>query len=112
MTDEKIKEIDDIAKESKEALKEPDPEELEAGIGNLLFYFGIRIFIITTLVAGSFLIGGIYACESGGGELTGLSCTEPQVIGVCEWEGEYIKIGDVAVRQSLPDGTFGGLSEE
>ena len=96
------KEFREYVKKSTEHLKDQPVEEPEERGGSLIFYFGIRAFFIAMIIVASFLGGGVYACEAGGGTFSGLQCVDVDVVGVCEWEGEYIKIGNAAVRDQFP----------
>lgn len=54
----------------------------------------IVVACIGLVLSGMFIIGGIYSCRSGGGELTGLKCSDIKVIGVCEFEDKLYTLPD------------------
>ena len=56
-----------------------------------MFLLSIVLFSIAggLLLAGGGLGGAWLACNNGGGSMTGFSCVSLDVLGVCEWQGEY-----------------------
>lgn len=74
-----------------------DDEEIgsSSGVGR----FVVLVIALGILLAGTFILGGLYSCHEGGGTLDGLSCVEIVVVDTCEnlETGQLLKVNRVPV---------------
>lgn len=57
---------------------------LQSYLGRII----IMTIMIGTIVGLTFFLGAWYSCKSGKGILSGLSCLNPQIVKVCEYNGK------------------------